>query len=137
MLEKIKEDQEERVKQAQIYKERLAKGELERLAQLDEADRLKEEQMKLVEERNLTRERRSVEEQKLKKEEKLKGKVKWFSKAKGYGFIEREDKEKDIFVHSSAIRDSGLKYLNKDEELTFEVEHTNRGPSAINLQKIS
>ena len=134
---KIKEDQEEREKQAQIYKERLAKGELERLAQLDEADRLKEEQMKLIEERNVTRERRVVEEQKFKKEEKLKGKVKWFSKAKGYGFIEREDKEKDIFVHFSAVNNAGLKYLKEGEQLTFEIENTNKGPSAINLQKIS
>ena len=35
----------------------------------------------------------------------LKGKVKWFNGTKGYGFIEREDKEKDVFVHSSAVRD--------------------------------
>ena len=134
---KIKEDQEEREKQARVYKERLAKGELERLAQLDEADRLKEEQMQLIKERNLTRESRLVEEQKLAKEEKLKGKVKWFSKSKGYGFIEREDKEKDIFVHFSAVDNAGLKYLKEGEQLTFEIENTNKGPSAINLQKIS
>ena len=35
----------------------------------------------------------------------LKGKVKWFNGKKGYGFIEREDKEKDVFVHASAVRD--------------------------------
>ena len=33
----------------------------------------------------------------------LKGKVKWFNGTKGYGFIE-EDKEKDVFVHSSAVK---------------------------------
>ena len=65
----------------------------------------------------------------------LKGKVKWFNGTKGYGFIEREDKEKDVFVHFSAVKDAGLKYLNKGDKLTFEVENTNRGPSAINLQK--
>ena len=54
----------------------------------------------------------------------LKGKVKWFNGTKGYGFIEIEDKEKDVFVHSSAVREAGLKYLNEGDELTFEVEST-------------
>ena len=44
-------------------------------------------------------------------------------------------KEKDVFVHFSAVQNSGLKYLKKDEQLTFEVEHSDKGPSAINLQK--
>jgi len=65
----------------------------------------------------------------------LKGKVKWFNGTKGYGFIEREDKEKDVFVHFSAVQNSGLKYLKKDEQLTFEVENDEKGPSAVNLQK--
>ena len=39
----------------------------------------------------------------------LNGKVKWFNGKKGYGFIEREDKEKDVFVHASAVRDAGLR----------------------------
>ena len=47
----------------------------------------------------------------------LKGKVKWFNGTKGYGFIEREDKEKDVFVHSSAVREAGLKYLNEGDEV--------------------
>ena len=37
----------------------------------------------------------------------LKGKVKWFNGKKGYGFIEREDGEKDCFVHASAVREAG------------------------------
>ena len=67
----------------------------------------------------------------------LKGKVKWFNGTKGYGFIEREDKEKDVFVHSSAVREAGLKYLNEGDELTFEVENGEKGPSAVKLQKAS
>jgi len=67
----------------------------------------------------------------------LKGKVKWFNGTKGYGFIEREDKEKDVFVHSSAVRAAGLKFLNEGDELTFEVENGEKGPSAVNLQKTS
>jgi len=64
----------------------------------------------------------------------LKGKVKWFNGKKGYGFIEREDKEKDVFVHSSAAQAASLQ-LNEGDELTFEIENGEKGLSAINLQK--
>ena len=65
----------------------------------------------------------------------LKGKVKWFYGNKGYCFIEREDKEKDVFVHHTAVREAGLKYLNEGDELTFEVENGEKGPAAVKLQK--
>jgi len=64
----------------------------------------------------------------------LRGTVKWFNSKKGFGFIEREDKEKDVFVHSSAARAAGMQ-LNEGDELTFEVENGEKGPSAVNLQK--
>tara|TARA_B100000700_G_C14208672_1_gene473765 strand:+ start:167 stop:370 length:204 start_codon:yes stop_codon:yes gene_type:complete len=64
----------------------------------------------------------------------IKGKVKWFNPTKGYGFIEREDKEKDVFVHSSACRAANME-LNEGDELRFEVENGEKGPSAVNLQK--
>ena len=64
----------------------------------------------------------------------VKGKVKWFNPTKGYGFIERDDKEKDVFVHSSAAQAASLQ-LNEGDELTFEVEIGEKGPSAVNLQK--
>ena len=67
----------------------------------------------------------------------LKGKVKWFNGKKGYGFIEREDKEKDVFVHASAVREAGLRFLNEGDELTFEVVEGEKGLSAAKLQKIS
>ena len=66
---------------------------------------------------------------------RLNGTVKWFNGAKGYGFIKREGEEKDIFVHSSAVQNAGLKYLKEGEQLTFEIEYSDKGPSAINLQK--
>jgi len=65
----------------------------------------------------------------------LKGKVEWFNNKKGYGFIEREDKEKDVFVHASAIREAGLELLKEGEELTFEVVIGDKGPSAVKLKK--
>ena len=64
----------------------------------------------------------------------IKGTVKWFNSTKGYGFIAREDKEKDVFVHSSAAQAANLE-LNEGDELTFEVTEGQKGPSAINLQK--
>ena len=67
----------------------------------------------------------------------LKGKVKWFNGKKGYGFIEREDGEKDCFVHASSVREAGLKFLNEGDSLEFEIESGDKGPSAINLKKVS
>ena len=66
----------------------------------------------------------------------IKGKVKWFNPTKGFGFIEREDKEKDVFVHVSAVRDAGLDHLNDDDDISFDVEDGPKGPNATNLQKI-
>jgi len=65
----------------------------------------------------------------------IKGKVKWFNPTKGYGFIEREDKQKDVFVHSSAAQAASLE-LNEGDQLTFDVENGEKGLSAINLQKV-
>ena len=67
----------------------------------------------------------------------LKGKVKWFNGKKGYGFIERSDGEKDCFVHASSVRDAGLRFLNEGDELEFEIENGDKGPSAVKLKKTS
>ena len=66
----------------------------------------------------------------------LKGTVKWFNGKKGFGFIEREDKEKDAFVHASAVRAADLKFLNEGDKLEFTLEDGPKGPSATNLKKI-
>ena len=64
----------------------------------------------------------------------LQGKVKWFNPTKGFGLIEREDKEKDVFVHVSAVRDAGMNGLDEGQALTFEVEDGPKGHSAVNLK---
>ena len=66
----------------------------------------------------------------------LKGTVKWFNGKKGFGFIEREDKEKDAFVHASAVKASGMRYLNEGDKLEFTLEDGPKGPSAVNLKKL-
>ena len=66
----------------------------------------------------------------------LSGKVKWYNGKKGFGFTERDDKEKDAFVHASAVKAAGMRFLNEGDKLEFEMEEGPKGPSAINLKKI-
>jgi len=67
----------------------------------------------------------------------INGKVKWFNSTKGFGFIARDDKEKDVFVHVSALRKAGINGLAEGETVTFEVEEGPKGPNAVNLEKAS
>jgi len=60
------------------------------------------------------------------------GTVKWFSKSKGYGFIEQEDGT-DVFVHHSGINATGFKTLNEGDRVSFNVEQGQKGPSAVNV----
>jgi len=64
----------------------------------------------------------------------IKGIVKWFDDSKGYGFIARQDDGKDVFVHHSAIAGEGFKSLAEGQEVTFEVQQGEKGPSASNVQ---
>lgn len=63
------------------------------------------------------------------------GIVKWFSEKKGYGFIE-QDEGRDIFVHYSSINIPGFKTLAEGERVSFEVEESDRGPVAKNVNKV-
>ena len=63
-----------------------------------------------------------------------KGTVKWFNEKKGYGFIEQEDGQ-DIFVHFSSINMPGFKTLAEGDEVSFDVDESDRGPVAKNVVK--
>lgn len=63
-----------------------------------------------------------------------KGTVKWFNGEKGYGFITRENGE-DVFAHFSAIQGDGFKTLEDGQNVTFDVENSDRGLQAVNIVK--
>lgn len=62
-----------------------------------------------------------------------KGKVKWFSNVKGFGFLEKEGGDKDVFVHYSAVQATGYQRLKSGEEVTFDVVDGAKGPQASNV----
>ena len=62
------------------------------------------------------------------------GTVKWFNPRKGYGFIEPEEGDKDVFVHISAVKNSGMEDLEEGQELEFEIVENNGKTSAENLK---
>ena len=61
------------------------------------------------------------------------GTVKWFNPEKGFGFITRDNGEKDVFVHHSAINGSGRKTLLEGQRVTMEVTQGPKGPQAENV----
>ena len=63
------------------------------------------------------------------------GTVKFFNADKGYGFIAPESGGQDAFVHISAVERAGMRTLDKDQRVSYEMETDNRGKtSAVNLQ---
>ena len=68
---------------------------------------------------------------------RISGTVKWFNDQKGFGFITREDGEKDCFVHHSAIQGNGFKSLAEGDRVEFDVVQGQKGPAANNVTKLA
>ena len=64
------------------------------------------------------------------------GVVKWFNAEKGYGFISQECGP-DVFVHFSAIQETGYRSLNENGKVECEVSQGPKGPQAGNVRRIS
>jgi len=63
-----------------------------------------------------------------------KGTVKWFNPTKGFGFIQPDGGSRDVFVHISAVERAGLRSLDENQKVEFEVEAGRDGrESAANL----
>jgi len=67
------------------------------------------------------------------------GTVKFYNEQKGYGFITPDDGGKDIFVHVTALEQSGMGQLTEGVRISFDTEPDKRGkgPKAVNLQPAS
>ena len=59
-----------------------------------------------------------------------KGSVKWFNPTKGYGFIRPAGGDKDVFVHISAVEQSGLGNLVEGQRVSYELEQGRQGKTA-------
>lgn len=65
------------------------------------------------------------------------GTVKWFSNQKGYGFIQHDSEEDDVFVHFTGIEMEGYKTLKEGQTVEFSIAEGTRGPQATNVVVIS
>ena len=64
------------------------------------------------------------------------GKVKWFNPDKGYGFVDQDDDEKDMFLHITALQQADISVLNEGDKISYDVEEENGKQSATNLKQI-
>jgi CspA family cold shock protein len=64
------------------------------------------------------------------------GTVMWFNNQKGFGFIQPDNGDKDVFVHISAVERAGMYELREGQKVSFDIVSDSRTgkSSADNLQ---
>ena len=62
------------------------------------------------------------------------GTVKWFNAQKGFGFIQPDSGDSDVFVHISAVEGAGMRSLNEGQKITFDITSEKGKNSATNLK---
>lgn len=63
----------------------------------------------------------------------MKGTIKKIIQNRGFGFIDSEDQEEDIFFHQSNIQETELSRLRLGQRVEYEIEDTPKGPQAVNI----
>jgi CspA family cold shock protein len=61
------------------------------------------------------------------------GTVEFFNEQKGYGFIETEEADDDVFFH---MEDVGGPDLEEGQEVEFDIEEAEKGPRATNVKRV-
>ena len=66
------------------------------------------------------------------------GTVKFYNDQRGYGFIQPDDGQKDVFVHATALERAGISSLNEGQKVKFDTHDDPRsGKVAVDTIEIA